>query len=121
MSLGTRISSCVPSSGSSSTAGLQPRDELVEPQLLEPLPDRLELARAELDQPAALLAELERLAQPGLPGVQLGDDRLDALAGGLVGEGDVGRSHAPQGTGGSGRTPRRPSWKRSASAGRVRA
>src|SRR4051794_6879222 len=111
MSLGTRISSCVPSSGSSSTAGLQPRDELLQAQLLEPLAHRLELAGAELDQPAALLAELEGLAQPGLPGVEPGDDRLDALAGGLVGEGDVRRSHARQGTGGSGRTPTRPSWK----------
>ena len=68
-------------------AGLEPGDELVELELLEAAADGLELAGAELDEPPALLAELERLAQPGLAGVQAADDRLDARAGRLVGEG----------------------------------
>ena len=48
----------------------EPRHELVEPQLLEPAPDGFELGGAELDEPAALLAQLERLAQAGLAGVE---------------------------------------------------
>ena len=40
---------------------------------------------AELDEPAALLAEGEDLAQPGLAGVQALDDLLDARERGLVG------------------------------------
>ena len=51
---------------------LEPRHELVEAQLLEALADRVELGGAELDQAAALAAELERLAQAGLAGVQPG-------------------------------------------------
>src|SRR5215213_11210900 len=49
---------------------LQAGDELLEAQLLEALADRLELGGAELDQAAALPDEVERLAQPGLAGVQ---------------------------------------------------
>src|SRR3954454_7617093 len=64
---------------------LEPCHELLEAQLLEPLTDRLELARAELDEPAALAHELEGLAQPGLSGVQALDDRLQPRGGGLVG------------------------------------
>src|SRR5581483_5841244 len=52
---------------------LEPGDELLEPQLLEPAPDRVELGRAELDERAALLDELERLAQAGVAGVQAAD------------------------------------------------
>src|SRR5919198_4470517 len=90
----------------------EPGDELVEPQLLEPAPDRVELARAELDEPAALLAEVQRLAQPGLAGVQSLDDLLEPRRGGLVGLRGV---HAPS----SGflesviRAPTRPSPKNS--------
>ena len=35
---------------------------------------------------AALAAQVQRLAQPGLTGIQAGDDRLQARAGGLVGQ-----------------------------------
>src|SRR5436309_11459068 len=63
---------------------LEPRDELVELQLLEAASHRLELARGELDQPAALAAELERLPQPRLVRVEPRDDLLEALDGGLV-------------------------------------
>ena len=42
---------------------LEPRDELVEAQFLEPLADGLELGGAELDEPAALAAQIQRLAQ----------------------------------------------------------
>ena len=66
--------------------GLEPGDQLVQAQLLQASTDRLELRRAELDEPAALLAELERLAQARLAGVEPADDGLDARAGGLVGE-----------------------------------
>src|SRR5262249_28221515 len=65
---------------------LEARDELVELELLEPLADGLELRGAELDQPAPLAHELERLAQAGLAGVEAADDRLDACRGLLVGE-----------------------------------
>ena len=58
-------------------AGLEPGDQLVQPQFLEPRPDRLELAGAELDSAAALLAQLQRLAEPGLAGVEAADDLLD--------------------------------------------
>ena len=44
----------------------QPGDQLVEPQLLQALPDRLELAGGVLDQLAALATQVERLAQAGL-------------------------------------------------------
>src|SRR4051794_36944035 len=64
---------------------LQARDELLEAQLLESLADCLELGRAELDQAAALADEVERLAEPGLAGVEALDDRLQAGGGGLVG------------------------------------
>src|SRR5687768_10405006 len=73
-------------------ARLEPGDELVELELLEPLPDRIELGGADLDEPAALLAELERLAQAGVAGVQTADDLLEAarglLVGGALGVGD---------------------------------
>ena len=62
------------------------RDELVEAQFFEPLADGLELGRAELDEPAALTAQIQCLAQPGLAGVQASDDRFQAGARGLVGQ-----------------------------------
>ena len=68
-------------------AVLQPGDELVEAQLLEPAADGVELGRAELDEPAALADEVERLAQPGVAGVQPPDDLLEAGGRGLVGLG----------------------------------
>src|ERR687889_52416 len=67
--------------GGRARPGLEPRDELVEAELLEALCDGVELACAELDQAAALLAELERLPQAGLAGVEAADDLLDAGAG----------------------------------------
>src|SRR3954451_10673932 len=66
-------------------SGLQPDDQLVQPQLLEALPDGFQLARRELDQALALGAQLERLAQAGLVRVEPADDLLQALDGGLVG------------------------------------
>ena len=56
---------------------LEPRHQLLEPQLLEPAADRVELAGAVLDQVAALLDEVERLAQAGVAGVEPADDLLD--------------------------------------------
>src|SRR4051794_38645627 len=44
-------------------AGVEPLHELVQAELLEPAADRVQLGGAELDQPPALLAQLERLAQ----------------------------------------------------------
>ena len=72
---------------------LQARDELVEAQLLQPAADGVQLAGAELDEPAALLAEVERLAQAGLAGVQALDDLLEPRGGGLVAL--RGGAHAP--------------------------
>jgi hypothetical protein len=66
--------------------GLEPRHELAELQLLQPLADGLELGRAALDERAALAAELERLAQPRLAGVQPLDDVLQARGRRLVGQ-----------------------------------
>ena len=77
-------------------ASFQPRDELVEAQLLEPLADGLELGGAELDERAALAAQLQRLAQAGLPGIQPGDDRLQPRAGGLVGQRFLDIGHEDQ-------------------------
>ena len=65
-------------------AGLQARHEVAEVQLLEALADGLELCGAQLDERAALAAQLERLAQPGLAGVQALDDLLQARRGVLV-------------------------------------
>src|SRR3954463_16442733 len=65
--------------------GLEPRDEVVEAELLEPLTDRLELSRRELDQALALGAELERLAQAGLVRVEPAGDFPQPLDGALVG------------------------------------
>ena len=56
---------------------LEASHELVEAQRLEALAHRVELAGAELDEPAALAAELQRLAQAGLAGVEPPDDRLE--------------------------------------------
>ena len=61
--IGVRRRGCPPSVA----ARLEPRDELVEAQLLEPLADGLELGGAELDERAALAAQVQRLAQAGLP------------------------------------------------------
>ena len=63
---------------------LEPRDELVELQLLEPLADRVEFAGAVLDELTTLLDEVERLSQAGLAGIEPADDLLDAGDGGLV-------------------------------------
>src|SRR5919197_1421757 len=64
---------------------LQPRDQLVQAQLLEALSDGLQLACRVLDQLAALTAQVERLAQAWLARVQLLDDLLDAVDRRLVG------------------------------------
>src|SRR5690349_21322597 len=85
--------------------GLQAGDELLEAQLLEPLTDRLEFAGAVLDQVAALLDEVERLAQAGVARVQATDDLLDPGHGLLVSGLFVHRSSFT-------RAPSTPSWKR---------
>src|SRR5688500_17445929 len=79
---GRRSTSCAPrsaSAGSSAAgrarAGLEARDELIQPQLLQATADGLELGGAQLDERAPLAAELERLAQPRFAGVQALDDR----------------------------------------------
>src|SRR3954454_858504 len=100
-------------------AGLEAGDELVEAELLEALRDRVELAGAELDEAAGLLAELERLAEPGLARVEAAYDLLDARAGGLVGEGgSVAHDPSPYGWG---RTDTVPSWSLSVSSACSRA
>ena len=76
-------------------SALEASDELVEPELLEALADGVELAGAELDERAALLAEVERLAQAGLAGVQAPDDLLDPRGRGLVGGGASSCSISP--------------------------
>ena len=79
---------------------VQPRHELLQAQFLEPLADGVQLAGAVLDQLASLLDQVERLAQPGLAGVQPADDLLDpghrrlvgrARSFGLLLVGDLGR------------------------------
>src|SRR4051794_40222928 len=97
----------------------EPGGELGEAEPLEALGDRVELARAELDEAAALLAQLERLAEPGLARVEAADDLLDAGAGGLVGEGG-GVAHDPSPYG-CGRTDTVPSRSRSVSSACSRA
>src|SRR3954447_26883546 len=64
---------------------LEPGDQVVRLQLLEPLADCIELACRVLDQLAALLHELERLAQAGLVRVEAGGDRLQPVDLRLVG------------------------------------
>src|SRR3954454_9260776 len=76
--------SCPALCGSLRGSCLEPGDQLVEAQLLQPLADCLELARGELDQALALGAELERLAQPGLVRVEPADDLLEPLDGRFV-------------------------------------
>src|SRR3954454_7603034 len=71
--------SCPALCGSLRGSCLEPGDQLVEAQLLQPLADCLELARGELDEALALGAELERLAQPGLVRVEPSDDLLESL------------------------------------------
>src|SRR3954454_4693328 len=65
----------------------QPRDQLVQAQLLEALPHRLELGRGVLDQLAALSTQVERLTQARLARVELLDDLLDAVDRRLVARG----------------------------------
>src|SRR5690242_2344150 len=81
----------------------QAGDQLVQAQLLEAFPHRLELAGRVLDQLAALAAQVERRAQAGLAGVELLDDLLDAIDRGLVAGGRCCRhlstsSRTPAGT-----------------------
>src|SRR5205807_2946110 len=64
---------------------LQSGHQLVQAQLLQALPHRLELAGAQLDQLAALAHEVQGFAQARLAGVQAADYLLDAGAGLLVG------------------------------------
>src|SRR3954451_5928810 len=71
---GRKNGSAAPSGRSLRGSCFQASDQLVEPELLEPLADGLQLRRRELDQALALLAELERLAQAGLVGVEPADD-----------------------------------------------
>src|SRR3954451_11078681 len=70
----------------------QLRCQLVQPQLLKPLADGVELGRAVGDQIATLAAELERLAQAGLAGVEPVDDLLQPLYRGLIAFGFLGHS-----------------------------
>src|SRR5690242_11139533 len=71
-------------SGPRLSGGFEPRDQLVEAQLLEALAHRLQLGGRVLDQLAALPAEVERLAQAGLARVELLDDLLDPIDRSLV-------------------------------------
>ena len=64
--------------------GLELADEVVEVEPLKLAGDGIELALAVLDERLALAAELERLAQLGLAGVEPDDDLLEPLDGGLV-------------------------------------
>src|SRR3954453_4240024 len=64
--------------------GLEPRDQVVQPKLLQTRSDRVELARRELDQALPLAAQLERLAQSRLVRVEPADDLLEPLDGSLV-------------------------------------
>ena len=64
--------------------GFEPGDELVEAELLEAAPDRVELGGAVLDERAALADEVERLAQAGVARVEAADDLLEARGGVLV-------------------------------------
>src|SRR6185312_5382396 len=96
--------------------GLQAGDELLEAQLLEPLTDRLELVGAVLDQVAALLDEIERLAQAGVAGVEAADDLLDPGDGLLIG----GLCVQPVNSS-STRAASTPSWKRSRTSNASRA
>src|SRR5947207_3727480 len=97
---------------------LESRHELVQPQLLEAPADGLQLARAEVDQLAALLAQVERLAQTGLAGVQPADDLLDPGGGRLVGAGLGVLGH---GSSSSMRARTRSSWTRTDTARAARA
>src|SRR5437763_855587 len=76
------------------------------------------IERAELDQLAALLAHVERLAQAGLAGVQPADDLLDPGGGRLVGAGLGVLGH---GSSSSMRARTRSSWKRTDTARAARA
>src|SRR5437660_8151834 len=95
-------------------AALQALDQLVEAELLEALADRLELAGAPVDQLAALAAQLERLAQAGLAGVQPLDDLLDARRGVFVGLLDHDSESST-------RARTAPSWKRTRTSSAARA
>ncbi len=64
--------------------GVQPRRQLVELQLAQTLAHRVQLGGAVGDQFAPLTAELERLAQAGLAGVEPVDDLLQPLNRDLV-------------------------------------
>src|SRR3954447_23973880 len=66
---------------------LEPRDQVVQLQLLQALAYRVQLGRGVLDQGLALAAQVERLAQAGLVRVQAGDDLLEPFDGALVGLG----------------------------------
>src|SRR3954453_15280310 len=90
----TRVSpeACASAGGLLFAAGLEPCDELVEPQLLESATHRVELGGTELAQRAALLEEGERLAQAGVAGVQAADDLLEPRDGRLVGA--LGGAHS---------------------------
>src|SRR5207249_2519510 len=69
-------------------SSLEPLNERVEAQLLQPAADGVELARAELDQGLGLGDQVVSLAQPGLARVQADDDLLHACLRALVGLGD---------------------------------
>src|SRR5215211_3524201 len=70
---------------------LETRDQVVQAELFQALSDSLELTGGVVDQRLALAAEVERLAQTRLAGVEPGDDLLQPLDGGLVA---LGRAHS---------------------------
>ena len=74
-------------------SGLELADEIVEVEALKLPRHGVELALAVFDEALALAAELERLPQLGLSGVEPLDDRLEPLDRGLVALG--GRSRPP--------------------------
>src|SRR5437764_2588856 len=65
-------------------ARLEAGEQIVEPQLLQALPDLLQLGCGVLDQGLALAAEIQGLAQAGLVRVEPRDDLLEPLDGTLV-------------------------------------
>src|SRR3954452_2691596 len=60
------------------------RHQLVEPKLLQTVSHCVQLARRELDQALPLLAQLERLAQPRVVGIEAAVVLLEPLHRGLV-------------------------------------
>ena len=102
-------------------ACLEPRDELVQAQLLEALADRLELGRAELDEPAALAHESSVSRRPASPESRRRMISSIRARGGLVGQVRRRSSVRSGDPGDRGGRARLPSAKRTASVAGARA